>query len=132
MSSRLGDREVLPRVVRLELARAGLRGAASILAAEPLPGRRRRRRGEHLRNGTGALLLAASDVAWRSGFSSAWHATRKPVRQELQYALSEFGQVRLHRRNRSRVNPWYVGFAVGGVAAAVAARSWSSARHGAE
>lgn len=45
---------------------------------------------EHLRNGLGSVLVGTSAAAWRRDvMTSAWYATRRPVRRQVSYGLAE-------------------------------------------
>jgi hypothetical protein len=93
--------------IRWQLLRLGVDALASGIAFDPVPTSAHRSRGEHLRNGLGALLFVASEVGlhknlvascWRL-IASCWEAARDPARSELRYGLSEL----------RRAEPWTVG-----------------------
>ena len=82
---------------RLELFRLGLGGLARVVAFDSEPTAADRSRGEHLRNGVGALLLVSSEVELhRNLVASVWgliassrRARSDPARSDLRYGLSE-------------------------------------------
>jgi hypothetical protein len=82
---------------RLELFRLGLGGLARAVAFDSEPTAADRSRGEHLRNGVGALLFVSSEVGLhRNLIASGWgliasgrRAGGDSARSELRYGLSE-------------------------------------------
>jgi hypothetical protein len=82
---------------RLELFRLGLGGLARVVAFDSEPTAADRSRGEHLRNGLGALLLVSSEVELhRNLVASVWGLIASgrrgggdPARSDLRYGLSE-------------------------------------------
>lgn len=73
-----------------EFARQGLSYLGEAVSVDSLPRVRRRSRVQHLRNGIGAVLVGGSTAAWRHDLmTSAWYATRRPVRNQFSYGLAE-------------------------------------------
>jgi hypothetical protein len=73
-----------------EFARQGLSYLGEAVSFDSLPKVARRSRVQHLRNGLGAVLVGSSTAAWRHDLmTSAWYATRKPVRRQVGYGLAE-------------------------------------------
>jgi hypothetical protein len=73
-----------------EFARQGLSYLGEAVSFDSLPKVARRSRVQHLRNGVGAVLVGSSGAAWRHDLmTSAWYATRKPVRNQFGYGLAE-------------------------------------------
>jgi hypothetical protein len=119
-------------MIRRELVCSALRELGSAVAVDRAAGRRRRSRVQHLRNGAGALLFAASDVAMRRGaVATAMRATRRPVRREVRYALRELAQARPRLRHRSHLTRRRVALLAGCAGAVAAAVTWSASRPGA-
>jgi hypothetical protein len=84
-------------IVRWELFRLGLGAVGHAIAFDSEPTSAHRSRGEHLRNGVGALLFVSSEVGLRRNLlASLWHAARDPARSELRYGISEL----------RRAEPW--------------------------
>jgi hypothetical protein len=76
--------------LRWEFLRLGLNAIARVVAYDEVPSSARRSKGEHLRNGIGALFVVASRVSSpRNSLATLWQTGRKPARAELRYALSE-------------------------------------------
>jgi hypothetical protein len=93
-------------VLRLELLRLCLSALARVIAFDAEPTHAARSRGQHLRNGVGALLSVSSDVLRRNVFASLWpflascgRAVRDPATSDLGYGLSEL----------RRADPWSAG-----------------------
>jgi hypothetical protein len=82
---------------RRELLRFGLGGLARAVTFDSEPTAADRSRGEHLRNGVGALLFVSSEVRLhRNLIASGWglvasgrRAGSDPARSDLRYGLSE-------------------------------------------
>lgn len=78
-------------MIRHEVARALLARAGRAVALDRLPVRNRTRWG-HLRNGTGAIVEAGSQLAWRPTlFVWLYYLTRASVQSELGYGFGELG-----------------------------------------
>jgi hypothetical protein len=87
-------------IVRWELFRLGLGAVARAIAFDSEPTSAHRSRGEHLRNGVGAVLFVSSEVGLhRNLLASLWHAARDPARSEFRYGVSEL----------RRAEPWASG-----------------------
>jgi hypothetical protein len=86
-----------PAFFRREFLRLGLGGLARAVTFDAEPTAADRSRGEHLRNGVGALLLVSSEVGLHSNLiASGWglvassrHGGIDPARSDLRYGLSE-------------------------------------------
>ena len=77
-------------IVRWELFRLGLAGLARAIAFDAEPTTASRSRGEHLRNGVGAMLFVSSEVGLHKNLiESSWRAARDPARSEFRYGVSE-------------------------------------------
>jgi hypothetical protein len=73
-----------------EFARQGLSYIGEVVSFDSAPKVARRSRVQHLRNGLGSVLVGTSAAAWRHDvMTSAWHATRRPVRRQVSYGLAE-------------------------------------------
>jgi hypothetical protein len=73
-----------------EFARQGLSYIGEVVSFDSLPKVARRSRVQHFRNGIGSVLVGTSTAAWRhDSMTSAWYATRKPVRRQVSYGLAE-------------------------------------------
>ena len=107
--------------VRRELTRQGVSQVGRALIEDPVRGRGRKAREQHLRNAAGSLVVVASQLAWRrSGTLTLWIVTRKAVRAQLGYGLAELRQAASGSPNgRRRVTPAYA--AIAGATAALAA-----------
>lgn len=77
-------------LVSWEAARLALQSLARVVGFDAEPTTAERTRGQHYRNGFGALISFTSEVALRgNGVASGWHAAHDPARSELKYAVSE-------------------------------------------
>jgi hypothetical protein len=81
-------------VLRREAARAIFESLSRTVAfdIDRVASRYRRSRGQHLRNGVGALLHGASRVAWRpTPFVSLFYLLRENVTSDFSYGVNELG-----------------------------------------
>jgi hypothetical protein len=77
-------------LVRWEAARLALEALARVVGFDAEPTTAERTRGQHYRNGLGALLSFTSGVVVHGNpIASGWNAAHDPARSELNYALSE-------------------------------------------
>jgi hypothetical protein len=77
-------------LVRWEAARFALDALARLVTFDAKPTAADRTRGQHYRNGVGALLSFTSDVALPGNWiGSGWRAAQNPARSELKYGVSQ-------------------------------------------
>jgi hypothetical protein len=77
-------------IFRWEAARLGLESLARLVTFDAEPTTAERTRGQHYRNGCGALLSFTGEAAMHgNSIVSCWEAARNPARSELTYAVSE-------------------------------------------
>jgi hypothetical protein len=86
--------QVLEEVWR-EFARQGVAQCGRAVSFDRLPTARRRSRGQHFRNGIGAIIVGGSELAWRRDpVRSFSYAISRPVRSRFAYGLAELRSAR--------------------------------------